>query len=165
MKNKNLLIGGAVVVGGLLFFYLRNKRSTDNAEERSIGAGSAGSGAGGIGGMGAGSGTGGSGGGSVSPTPPTGTTTPPTGTTPPPTGTTPPPTGTSTQKLTPFEVNVRVLGRCGARPASFRRQAVNNYDACKDTFKAELRSQGLISFNGLSEDNTSRLDFDGNIID
>jgi len=164
MKNKNLLIGGAVVVGGLLFFYLRNKRSTDNAEERSIGAGSAGSGAGGIGGMGAGSGTGGSGGGSVSPTPPTGTTTPPTGTTPPPTGTTPPPTGTSTQKLTPFEVNVRMLRTCGPKPLVGGPRKIQ-YQKCLDEQKAILRSQGLISFNGLSEENASRLDFDGNIID
>jgi hypothetical protein len=37
MKNKNLLIGGAVVAG-LLFLYLRNRKNAD-AEERSAGAG------------------------------------------------------------------------------------------------------------------------------
>lgn len=37
MKNKNLLIGGAVVAG-LLFLYLRSRKNAD-AEERSAGAG------------------------------------------------------------------------------------------------------------------------------
>jgi hypothetical protein len=160
MKNKNLLIGGAVVVGGLLFFYFRNKSTTDNGEERSIGGGSgSGSGTGGSGaGTGAGTGTGGSGSGSGTTT----TTTTGAGAG---AGTTTPPKGTTTANLTPFEVNKRLLGRCGVRPPSFLKNQVNNYDVCKDTFKAELRSQGLIPFNGLSEDNSSRLDFDGNIVD
>jgi len=156
MKNKNLLIGGAVVVGGLLFFYFRNKRSTDNGEERSISGGNgAGSGSGTGAGTGAGSGTGVSGGGSVSPTPPTGTTTPPTGT-----STSLPPI----TQLTKFELEKRMLKDCGAKPL-FKGGARNSYDKCLAEKKAILRSQGLISFNGLSEDNTSRLDFDGNIID
>lgn len=159
MKNKNLLIGGAVVVGGLLFFYFRNKRSTDNGEERSIGGGNgsgagSGSGSGSSTTTGAGAGAGaGSGSGSVPPT-----------TTPTSTSTTAP-KGTTTANLTPFEVNKRLLGRCGVRPPSFLKNQVNNYDVCKDSFKAELRGQGLIPFNGLSEDNPSRLDFDGNIVD
>ena len=158
MKNKNLLIGGAVVVGGLLFFYFRNKRGTDNGEERSIGAGSgSGSGSGsGTTTTGAGTGTGGSGSGTTTTT----TTGAGAGA-----GTSTPPKGTTTANLTPFEVNKRLLGRCGVRPPSFLKNQVNNYDVCKDTFKAELRSQGLIPFNGLSEDNSSRLDFDGNIVD
>jgi len=151
MKNKNLLIGGAVVVGGLLFFYFRNKRGTDNGEERSIGAGSgSGSGSGsGTTTTGAGTGTGGSGSGTTT------TTTTGAGAG----------AGTSTSKLSNFEVNARVLKSCGLMPPSFKKNKRNQWDDCKDRTKAELRSQGLIPFNGLSEDNSSRLDFDGNIVD
>ena len=157
MKNKNLLIGGAVVVGGLLFFYFRNKRSTDNGEERSIGGGNgsgAGSGAGSgtttttTTGSGAGTGTGtGTGAG-------TGTGTG--------AGTG---TGTPTSKLSNFEVNARVLKSCGLMPPSFKKNKRNQWDDCKDRTKADLRSQGLIPFNGMVEDNRSGLDFDGNIVD
>lgn len=159
MKNKNLLIGGAVVVGGLLFFYFRNKSTTDNGEERSIGGGS---GTGSGSGTGAGTGTGtGTGSGSGSGTTTTTTTGAGTGA-----GTTTPPKATTTANLTPFEVNKRLLGRCGVRPPSFLKNQVNNYDVCKDTFKAELRGQGLIPFNGMMEENNSSgLDFDGNIVD
>ena len=144
MKNKNLLIGGAVVVGGLLFFYLR-KRKAENAETpidtEGTGAGS-GTGAGAGAGAGSGSGTGGSG------------TTTPTKDTP-----------VVTSKLSNFEVNNRVFKDCGLMPPSFKRKARNRWDECKDKTKAGLRQQGLISFNGLIEDNSSLLDFDGNIVD
>jgi hypothetical protein len=156
MKNKNLLIGGAVVVGGLLFFYLRKKRAESLETPVDTGVTSTEKGMG-LGTSGSGSGSGSEAGTSVSPTPPTGTT-------PPPTGTTPPPTGTSTQKLTPFEVNVRMLRTCGSKPLVGGPRKIQ-YQKCLDEQKAILRSQGLISFNGLSEDNVSRLDFDGNIID
>ena len=149
MKNKKLLIGGAVVVGGLLFFYLRKKRAENSETPVDTGAGA---------GAGAGSGTGGSGtGGGVTPTPtptPTPTSTP--------TGAG---AGASTSKLSNFEVNSRVLKSCGLMPPSFKKNKRNQWDDCKDKTKAELRSQGLISFNGLVEDNSSRLDFDGNIVD
>jgi hypothetical protein len=168
MKNKNLLIGGAVVVGGLLFFYFRKKRAESletpvdtgvTSTEKGMGIGTSGSGTGS--GIGSGSGT--------STTSPTTTTSP---------------TLTAQQqaqaqanqaiasiqsasqgKLSDFEVNKRLLGRCGLMPPSFAGKQRNNWDDCKDKFKAELRRQGLISFNGLSEDNVSRLDFDGNIVD
>jgi hypothetical protein len=159
MKNKNLLIGGAVVVGGLLFFYFRNKRATDNGEERSIGAGSgSGSGSGnGTTTTGTGTGTGGSGSGTTTTT----TTGAGAGTgTGAGTG-----AGTSTSKLSNFEVNARVLKSCGLMPPSFKKNKRNQWDDCKDRTKAELRSQGLISFNGLVEEKSSRIDFDGNIVD
>lgn len=155
MKNKNLLIGGAVVVGGLLFFYLRSKRNSDN-ETRSIGADSgSGSGAGtGSGtttttgsGSGAGTGTGTGAGSGTSTT----TTTTTTG------------AGTSISKLSNFEVNTRVLKACGIMPPSFKKNKRNQWDDCKDKTKAELRGQGLISFNGLSEGGSRGLDFDGGI--
>lgn len=150
MKNKKLLIGGAVLVGGLLFFYFRNKRNAENAEtpvDTGAGAGS-GSGSGSGAGSGTGTGTGaGAGGGTTT------TTTTATG------------AGASTQKLSKFEVDTRVLKSCGLMPPSFKKNKRNQWDDCKDKTKADLRSQGLISFNGLSEDNSSRLDFDGNIVD
>lgn len=152
MKNKNLLIGGAVVVGGLLFFYLR-KRKAENAETpidtEGTGAGSgagAGTGAGSRAGAGAGAGSGSGTGGS-------GTTT------------TTKDTPVVTSKLSNFEVNNRVFKDCGLMPPSFKRKARNRWDECKDKTKAGLRQQGLISFNGLIEDNSSLLDFDGNIVD
>ena len=155
MKNKNLLIGGAVVVGGLLFFYLRKKRAESLETPVDTGATSTEKGM-------------------ATETTPSATATP---------SATPSAkplferikerlqnqassTGaTSPSQLTDFEVNKRLLGRCGLMPPSFAGKQRNNWDDCKDKFKAELRSQGLISFNGMIEDNRSRLDFDGNIVD
>ena len=57
------------------------------------------------------------------------------------------PTPTPIQ-LSNNEVDKRVRQNCGFQPASFmteRRRAWNN---CKDNFKASLRAQGLISFDG-----------------
>jgi len=146
MKNKKLLIGGAIAVGAVLFLYLRKKKAeTQDEAPVDTGAGSgSGTGAGtGTGtGSGAGTGTG------------TGTTTTTTTT-----------TGASTAKLSNFEVTSRVLKSCGVTPPSFRKQARNNWEVCKDKLKSELRSQGLISFNGLDDENTSHLDFDGGIQD
>jgi hypothetical protein len=163
MKNKNLLIGGAVVVGGLLFFYFRNKRNAENAETPLD------------------AGTGSTEKGMATETTPSTTATPSATATPsstpsakpnifdrikerlqnqaPSTG------GTSPSQLSSYEVNKRLIGRCGIQPPSFQKNQRNNWDACKDKFKDELRSQGLISFNGMVEDNRSRLDFDGNIVD
>jgi LPXTG-motif cell wall-anchored protein len=157
MKNKNLLIGGAVVVGGLLFFYFRKKRNSENGEtpvdtgavstEKGMGMGTSGSGMG------------------------TGTTPSSTPSSAPSSTPSSAPSSTSTSagasipQLTSFEVNTRLLGRCGIKPPNALKNQRNNWDACKDKFKDELRSQGLISFNGMVEDNRSRLDFDGNIVD
>ena len=159
MKNKNLLIGGAVVVGGLLFFYFRNKRNAENAgTSLDAGTGSTEKG------MGMGMGTSGSGMG-------TGTTPSSTPSSAPSSTPSSAPSSTSTSagasipQLTSFEVNTRLLGRCGIKPPNALKNQRNNWDACKDKFKDELRSQGLISFNGMVEDNRSRLDFDGNIVD
>jgi hypothetical protein len=150
MKNKNLLIGGAIVAG-LLFLYFRN-RQTDNGELR-------GSDEGLVGGGGAIAKE--NGGGAVmqtsqpvmvapvKPKPPVSATTPP------------------TTQLTKFELEARMLKACGVRPivAGARR---NLYNDCLAREKAILRQQGLISFDGSSDgvsDNVrGRLDF-GNIID
>jgi hypothetical protein len=152
MKNKNLLIGGAVVVGGLLFFYLRKKRAESLETPVDTGTGSTEKG---MGMSTSGSGIV-SGNGTTAPTTTTTTTTP----TPPSTG-----AGVTKTQLSKFEVDMRVFKDCGIAPPSFNKKGRNRWDDCKDKTKAGLRSQGLISFNGLSEDNTSRLDFDGNIVD
>ena len=158
MKNKNLLIGGAVVVGGLLFFYLRKKRAESRETPVDTGVTSTEKGMGlGTSGSGSGAGT------SVSPTSTLTPTSTPTSTpTPTPTST---PTGVTKTQLSKFEVDMRVFKDCGIAPPSFDKKGRNRWDDCKDKTKAGLRSQGLISFNGLSEDNVSRLDFDGNIVD
>jgi len=151
MKNKKFLIGGAIVAGGLLFLYLRKRNAQNTEDNPPIGAGE-GTGATGGSGSGTGSGTGaGSGSGSGSGT---GTSTT--------TSTTPP---ANVTKLTNLEANTRVLKACGVKPPSYRKQARNLWDDCKDRTKASLRQQGLISFNGLDEQNSSNLDFDGGIQD
>jgi hypothetical protein len=150
MKNKNLLIGGAVLVGIILYLRSRNK-ANDTDETRSVDAG------GGLGGVGGGAIAKENGGGAVmqtgqpvmvAPVKPK-----------------PPVSATPTSQLSKFEVDTRVFKSCGIMPPSFQRKKRNQWDDCKDRTKAELRNQGLISFNGMNENNASGLDFDGNIID
>ncbi len=150
MKNKKLLIGGAILAGGLLFLYMRKKNAqTEDETPVDTGAGS-GSGSGSGAGSGSGSGSGsGAGTGSTTNPPTTSTTNPP----------------ANVVKLTNLEANTRVLKACGVKPPSYRKQARNLWDDCKDRTKASLRQQGLISFNGLDEQNSSNLDFDGGIQD
>jgi hypothetical protein len=151
MKNKNLLIGGAVLIGIILYLRSRNK-ANDTDETRSVDAG------GGLGGVGGGAMAQENGGGAVMQTGQPVVVAQP--------KKTPPPSATPTTQLTRLEVEKRVFDSCGLKPPSFKRQARNLWDDCKDRTKANLKSQGLISFNGMMEENnTSGLDFDGNIID
>jgi hypothetical protein len=149
MKNKNLLIGGAVVAG-LLFLYFRN-RQTDNGELRASDAGLGGGG---------GAMAQENGGGAVmqtgqpvmvapvKPKPPVSATTPP------------------TTQLSRFEVEARMLKACGVRPLvkGARRDL---YERCLAEQKAILRQQGLISFDGssdgVSDNQRGRLDFGNNV--
>jgi hypothetical protein len=150
MKNKNLLIGGAVLIGIIL--YLRSRNKANESETRSVDAG------GGLGGVGGGAMAQENGGGAVMQTGQPVVVAQP--------KKTPPPSATPTTQLTRLEVEKRVFDSCGLKPPSFKRQARNLWDDCKDRTKANLKSQGLISFNGMMEENnTSGLDFDGNIID
>jgi hypothetical protein len=146
MKNKKLLIGGAVVAGALLFLYFRNKNS--NAEDQDlkdlgVGVGSgSGSGTGSTTtgtGTGTGAGTGaGAGAGSGSTTPPT-------------------------TQLTKLELEARMLKSCGVRPL-VKGARRNLYNDCLLREKAILRQHGLISFDGGSSDSVrGRLDFGNNI--
>jgi hypothetical protein len=140
MKNKKLLIGGAVVAGALLFLYFRNKNSNGGDEDlKDVGLGS-----------GTGSTTTGTGTGTG-----TGTTTTTT------TGTS---AGVAPTQLSKLEVETRVFKACGVKPPSFKRQARNLYDDCKDRTKATLKSQGLISFDGSFDSERGVLDF-GNFVD
>ena len=152
MKNKNLLIGGAVLIGIILYLRSRNK-ANDTDETRSVDAG------GGLGGVGGGAMAQENGGGAVMQTGQPVVVAQPKKTPP----ATPPATPTS--QLSKFEVDTRVFKSCGIMPPSFQRKKRNLWDDCKDRTKADLRSQGLISFNGMDENNASGLDFDGNIID
>lgn len=152
MKNKNLLIGGAVLIGIVLYLRSRNK-ANDTDETRSVDAG------GGLGGVGGGAMAQENGGGAVMQTGQPVVVAQPKKTPP----ATPPATPTS--QLSKFEVDTRVFKSCGIMPPSFQRKKRNLWDDCKDRTKADLRSQGLISFNGMDENNASGLDFDGNIID
>ena len=152
MKNKNLLIGGAVLIGIVLYLRSRNK-ANDTDETRSVDAG------GGLGGVGGGAMAQENGGGAVMQTGQPVVVAQPKKTPP----ATPPATPTS--QLSKFEVDTRVFKSCGIMPPSFQRKKRNLWDDCKDRTKADLRGQGLISFNGMDENNTSGLDFDGNIID
>lgn len=151
MKNKNLLIGGAVLLGIIL--YLRSRNQANQTEEtRAVDAG------GGLGGVGGGAMAQENGGGAVMQTSQPVVVAQPKKE-PPVTSTTP------TTKLTNFEANARVFKECGLMPPSYRKRARNLWDDCKDRTKANLRAQGLINFDGFDENSASGLDFDGNIID
>jgi hypothetical protein len=65
---------------------------------------------------------------------------------------------TSTQiQLSKSEVEKRVLKTCGIRPSGAFKEKRNRWDNCKDETKANLKSQGLISFDG------EYMDFDGDL--
>lgn len=69
-----------------------------------------------------------------------------------------PPTSTSAPiQLTKNEVEFRLLKECGVKPLINYRGSVLKYENCKNSFKDNLRSQGLISFDG-----DFYTDFDGN---
>jgi len=65
---------------------------------------------------------------------------------------------TSTQiQLSKSEVDKRVLKACGIKPTGLFGEKRNRWDNCKDETKANLKSQGLISFGG------AYMDFDGDL--
>lgn len=145
MKNKNLLIGGAVVLG--IIIYLRSRKNTN--ESRSEDAG------GGIGSVGGDAISKENGGGAVMQTSQPEVVAKPK---------MQKPTTQTTTQLTKFELESRLLKSCGVRPI-VKGARRNLYNECVAREKANLRQQGLISFNGMDESNLRSLDFDGNIID
>jgi hypothetical protein len=144
MKNKNLLIGGAIVAG-LLFLYFRNRNAND-AEERSSDAGLAQGGGGAMAQE--------NGGGAVMQTgAPVAVAKP---------KMQPPVNTTPTTQLTKFELEARLLKSCGVRPL-VKGARRNLYNECVAREKANLRAQGLWSFDGDTDSTMGRLDFGGNI--
>jgi hypothetical protein len=63
-------------------------------------------------------------------------------------------------KLTNLEVKKRIFDACGIQPPSYKKQARNLYDDCKDRTKANLKSQGYISFEGMNTYSNMSSDFD-----
>jgi hypothetical protein len=63
-------------------------------------------------------------------------------------------------KLTNLEVKKRIFDACGIQPPSYKKQARNLYDDCKDRTKANLKSQGYMSFEGMNTYSNMSSDFD-----
>ena len=62
-------------------------------------------------------------------------------------------------QLTKTELEFRLLKKCGVKPLLNIKGSVQKYENCKNSYKADLRSQGLISFSGDRYSNMSN-DFD-----
>lgn len=79
----------------------------------------------------------------------------------PPASTTPTPTPQQSKtQLTKNEVEFRLLKKCGVKPLLNIKGSVQKYENCKNSFKADLRSQGLISFDGMNTYSNMTSDFD-----
>lgn len=63
-------------------------------------------------------------------------------------------------QLTKNEVEFRLLKKCGVKPLTNRKGRAEKYEECKNSFKADLRSQGLISFDGMNTYSNMTSDFD-----
>jgi hypothetical protein len=77
-----------------------------------------------------------------------------------PTTTATPPASTPKTQLTKNEVEFRLLKKCGAKPLINIKGSALKYENCKNSFKADLKSQGLISFNGMNTYSNMTSDFD-----
>ena len=71
-----------------------------------------------------------------------------------------PPASTPKTKLTKNEVEFRLLKKCGVKPLFNIKGSVMKYENCKNSFKDNLRSQGLISFDGMNTYSNMTSDFD-----
>jgi len=71
-----------------------------------------------------------------------------------------PPASTPKTQLTKNEVEFRLLKKCGVKPLLNIKGSVQKYENCKNSFKDELRSQGLISFDGMNTYSNMTSDFD-----
>jgi hypothetical protein len=72
---------------------------------------------------------------------------------------TPPKATTPKTQLTKNEVEFRLLKKCGVKPLLNIKGSIQKYENCKNSFKADLKNQGLISFSGDRYSNMSN-DFD-----
>jgi hypothetical protein len=66
----------------------------------------------------------------------------------------------TTTKLTNLEVEKRIFTACGIKPTGLFAGRRNQWDECKDRTKANLKAQGLISFDGMSSYSNMTSDFD-----
>jgi hypothetical protein len=66
----------------------------------------------------------------------------------------------TTTKLTNLEVEKRIFTACGIKPSGLFKERRNQWDNCKDRTKANLKAQGLISFDGMSSYSNMSSDFD-----
>ena len=66
----------------------------------------------------------------------------------------------TTTKLTNLEVEKRIFTACGMKPTGLFAGRRNEWDNCKDRTKANLKSQGLISFDGMNTYSNMTSDFD-----
>ena len=138
MKNKNLIyiVGGIAVLA--IGYYVYKKRKPTETPNENVGGDISGSNSG-----------------TTKPVEPTSTPSSTPTSTP---SSTPAKSPTSTQiQLSKSEVEKRVLKACGIKPSGLFAEKRNRYDKCKDETKANLKSQGLISFDG------EYMDFDGDL--
>jgi hypothetical protein len=59
-----------------------------------------------------------------------------------------------------LEVEKRIFTACGIKPTGLFAGRRNQWDECKDRTKANLKAQGLISFDGMSSYSNMSSDFD-----
>jgi Flp pilus assembly protein TadG len=66
----------------------------------------------------------------------------------------------TTTKLNNLEVEKRIFTACGIKPTGLFKERRNQWDNCKDRTKANLKAQGLISFDGMNTYSNMTSDFD-----
>jgi hypothetical protein len=71
-----------------------------------------------------------------------------------------PTASTPKTKLTKNEVEKRLFKKCGVKPLLNIKGSVQKYENCKNSFKNNLRQQGLISFDGMDTYSYMTSDFE-----
>ena len=71
-----------------------------------------------------------------------------------------PPASTPKTQLTKNEVELRLFKKCGVKPLLNIKGSVQKYENCKNSFKNNLRKQGLISFDGMDTYSYMTSDFE-----
>jgi hypothetical protein len=66
----------------------------------------------------------------------------------------------SQTKLSKLQVEKRIFTACGMKPTGLFKERRNQWDNCKDRTKANLKSQGLISFDGMDTYSYMTSDFE-----
>ena len=66
----------------------------------------------------------------------------------------------SPTKLSKLQVEKRIFTACGMKPTGLFKERRNQWDNCKDRTKANLKSKGLISFDGMDTYSYMTSDFE-----